>query len=154
MKTQRLAGVVLSALALSACAAAGGSSTASRTTFESYDDCFFARTLSDWRPLDPRNLLVFAAGRQPYHVQLATPSRSLNFEDAIGFYDRDGRICPYGGDAVVVNGLIPDRIPIASIRRLSEGELEALYAEFGIRRPAVIDAADAGTDAAAPESSN
>jgi hypothetical protein len=133
------------ALALGACASTNSSTSESSVVYQNFSDCFFSRTISDWRPLDSMNILVYAGGRQPYHVQLANPSQNLSFEDAIGFYDRDGRICPYGGDAVVVNGFVPDRIPIASIRRLSEGELEALFAEFGIRRPEIIEATESGT---------
>lgn len=122
-------------LALGACASTGGG----EGTFASANDCFFTRSISDWRPLDNRNLIVFTGRRSPYHVQLSTPTPRLRFQDAIAFTDRDGRICPYGGDAIVINGMMPDRITIASIRRLSEGELEDVYLQFGVRRPEIIE---------------
>jgi hypothetical protein len=128
-------------LALGACASTGGSEAefGSEPAFGSDNDCFLARLVSDWRPLDNRNLIVFAGRRNPYHVQLSRPTTRLRFQDAIAFTDRDGRICPYGGDAIVINGVMPDRITIASIRRLSEGDLENVYMQFGVRRPEIIE---------------
>lgn len=122
-------------LTLGACASTGGG----EATFASNDDCFFARAVTDWRPLDNRNLIVFTGRRSPYHVQLSMRSTSLRFRDQIAFTDRDGRICPYGGDSIVVNGAMPDRISIASIRRLTEGELEEVYLQFGVSRPEIIE---------------
>lgn len=123
-------------LTLGACASTG---TGSGPAFASDNDCFFARSVSDWRPLDNRNLIVFTSRRNPYHVQLSAPTTRLRSQDTIGFMDRDGRICPYGGDAIVINGIMPDRITIASIRRLDEGTLEEVYLQFGIRRPEIIE---------------
>lgn len=123
-------------LAAGGCASTGGGGTA----YQSYNDCIFARTITDWRPLDNMNLVVFSGIRQAYHVQLTMRSMSLRFEDMIAFTDRDGRICPYGGDSVVVNGALRERIPIASIRRLTEGQLEELYRSYGISEPEVIEA--------------
>ncbi|MDH3419908.1 MAG: DUF6491 family protein, partial [Gammaproteobacteria bacterium] len=139
MRTLNFVSGVIAALALTGCASTGGSDAAigREATFASDNDCFLARLVSDWRPLDNRNLLVFTGRRNPYHVQLSMPSTRLRAQDTIAFTDRDGRICPYGGDAVVINGFMPDRITIASIRRLSEGELEEVYLQFGIRRPAI-----------------
>jgi hypothetical protein len=126
-------------LAMGACATTTTGSGDSRTTYQSYDDCFFANSITDWRPLDNMNLLVFTGRRTPYHVQLSMRSMSLRFEDTIAFTDRDGRICPYGGDAIVVNGAIPNRISIASIQRLTESQLTDLYRSYGIRTPEVIE---------------
>ena len=122
--------------ALGACASTGGSSG---PAFGNDTDCFFARTVSDWRALDNRNLIVFTGRRNPYHVQLSTPATQLRSQETIAFTDRAGRICPYGGDSVVIGGMLPDRITISSIRRLSEGELEDVYLQFGIRRPEIIE---------------
>jgi hypothetical protein len=135
MRTLNVASGLVATLALTACAAPGGN----QATFGSDSDCFLARVVSDWRPLDNRNLIVFTGRRNPYHVELSMPSTRLRFQDTIAFTDRDGRICPYGGDAIVINGMMPNRITIASIRQLSEGELEEVYAQFGVRRPEIIE---------------
>jgi hypothetical protein len=119
------------------CAATGAAPNAASTT---YNDCIFARTLSDWRPLDNRNLILFGNGRRPYLVELVQPVPDLNFDVAIGVYDRDGSICPFGGDAIIVRGGgIPQSVSIRSMRRLTDEELDAVYVQFGIRPPEVVD---------------
>lgn len=123
-----------------------GSAAGGSPAFLTYDDCFFARAMSDWRPLDNRNLVVFTGARRAYHLQLASPSRGLRFDDTLAFTDRDGRICPFGGDAVVINGLMPDRIPIASIRRMDEGQLEDLYRTYNIAGPQIIEVPELGAE--------
>ena len=51
---------------------------------------------------------------------------------------------PYGGDDIIINnGFMRERIPIRSMRRLSDEELDEVYVRFGIRPPAVVDTEDA-----------
>lgn len=134
----RAATLAAAALVTGACATT--SSTQTQTTRSAGSDCFFASTLRDWRPLDDENLILFAQGRRPYHVELVRPATNLSHNVRLGIYDRDGSICAVGGDTIVIDGAIPDRIRIGSLRELDRGELDALYTEFGIRTPAVIDA--------------
>jgi hypothetical protein len=135
----------IAALTLGACASTGPTDGDAQGPYLNYDDCFFANTMTDWRPLDNMNLVVFTGIRRAYHVQLAMRSMNLRFEDTIAFTDRDGRICPFGGDSIVVNGAIRDRIPIASVRRLTEGE--ELYMSFGVTQPEVIEEAEPPAEA-------
>ncbi len=101
-----------------------------------YNHCFYANSVSDWKPLDNENLIIFAPGRRAHHVQLVRPSFNLRSTIGISFSDRDGRICPYGGDAIVIGGgVTPERINIRSIKRISDGELVYLYDQFDITRP-------------------
>jgi len=146
MKTFYTAFASIVVLALGASTGNAATDSKSRTGFMTGNDCFFARSITDWRPLDNRNLVVFTGVRRPYHVQLSMPANGLRFQDTIAFTDRDGRICAYGGDSVVVNGAIPERISIAAIRRLTEGQLEELYLSFGIKRPTVIETPEAAAD--------
>jgi hypothetical protein len=139
MRYAQLVAAMYCGLLLSACAAGNGAADTSRTSGpQVYSDCFFPGTITDWRALDNRNLVIYAAGRRPYHILLATPSMNLRFAQDIGLSDRDGRICPYGGDSIIVGGAVTDRIPIASIRRLTDEQLVDLLLEFGIRRPEII----------------
>jgi hypothetical protein len=133
---------------LGACASAPTGEATARPT--SSDDCFFASTLRDWRPLDNENLILFAIGRRPYHVELTRPAIGLSHDVMIGVYDRDGRICPYGGDAIVVDNGIPDRIPIRSMRLLTDEELDEVYVQFGVRGPAIIAVEEPEAEPAAP----
>jgi hypothetical protein len=127
---------VSSALLLSSCASIEAPRAGTPAV---YNDCFFARTLQDWRPLDDSNLILFAAGRRPYHVELVRPAMSLSFNDAIRIYDRDGNICPYGGDAIITDDFMPERIAIRSMRRLTDDELLEVYARFGVSAPPVVE---------------
>lgn len=141
--------VLVSAGLLGACATAPN---ASQSSSARASDCFFARSLRSWRYLDDRNLVVFA-GRQPHHVELVAPMPGLDRNIAIGLFDRDGLICP--GDAIVARNLLPDRVTIRSVRRISDDELEALYVQFGLEPAAVvelrpIDVEDEPTEAQAP----
>jgi len=132
---QKMGAFFVAVLALQGCA---GTAAVSGTR-ATYDDCFFASTLRDWRPLDDQNLILFANGRRPYHVELVRPAMALSFNVMIGVYDRDGRVCPYGGDAIIVDGFMPERIAIRSMRRLTDAQLDEVYVEFGISAPPVID---------------
>lgn len=114
------------------------SAAPAKTPTKTYNDCIFGRMLTDWRPLDKENLILFAGGHQAYHVVLAIPAMQLDFSVMIGVYDRDGRICPYGGDSIIVDGLMPERILIRSIQRLTDEQLDALYAQYGISQPKII----------------
>ena len=107
----RLSAAAIGAVILLAgCTSIESAGTGARTT---YNDCFFAVSLSDWRPLDNSNLILFATGRRPYHVELMRPAMSLSSNVEIGVYDRDGRICPFGGDAIIVDSIMPERITIS-----------------------------------------
>lgn len=144
MRFTRLFGTGLVAMLIAACATTTTGERAARAG----DDCMFAVSLRDWRPLDNENLILFQSGRQAYHVELFRPAIGLTRDIMIGVYDRDGRICPYGGDAIIVDGPMPDRIPIRAMRRVSENELDALYVEFGIRPPPVVDTESVDLDTA------
>jgi len=127
---------------VSVLAMSGACTSIERTSAEdvsSGDDCMVARTLRDWRPLDNQNLILFGSGRVPYHVELVRPAFGLTYDIMIGVYDRDGRICPYGGDAIILDGPMPERVSIRNMKRLNDAELERLYVEHGISPPPVMD---------------
>ena len=94
------------------------------------NDCFWANSIHNWKVIDDESLIVWSPSRScPYLVELAGRCLSIRFTEDLGFYDRDGRICPYGGDAVIVPGPTGDRCSIASIRRISPDELNILLAD-------------------------
>ena len=118
---------VLVIVGLASCATQDDSSA---TIPSGGDDCFWANSIHDWRAIDDQTLIVWSPSRScPYLVELARRCMSIRFTEDIGFYDRDGRICPYGGDAVIVPRDAGDRCSIASIKRLSPGDLEMLLAD-------------------------
>lgn len=88
-------------------------------------ECFWAESIYDWRTIDDEHLLVWSPSRHcAYLVAFAIPCHGLRFTDAIAFQDRDGRICPYGGDAVIVPGPGGGRCAIATITRMSAAEVD------------------------------
>lgn len=94
-------------------------------------DCILNRGVDDFDALDGSNLIIYGTGGRPYHVVLSTPSIGLEGEFAIGIYDDDGSICPFGGDRIIVDGIIQEVIPIRSIEELDKEALEALKLEYG-----------------------
>lgn len=92
-------------------------------------DCIFSRTISGWRVLDDETMLVWGPTRKrPYEVKLWHRAQGLKFENQIGFLDRnsDGQFCDYGGDSIVTTDMVPDRIPVRSVRRIDEAEANRL----------------------------
>jgi hypothetical protein len=93
-------------------------------------DCFWANNIHNWKTMDDQTLIVWSPNRScPYLVELSRRCLGIRFTEDLVFYDRDGRICPFGGDAVIVPGTAGDRCSIASIRKLSSEELEILLAD-------------------------
>ena len=96
------------------------------------DGCIFSSNINDWTVLDDQRLIVYAPSRKtPYVVELTRPAHGLGFEVQLGFedHDRDGRLCSFGGDSVVVSGTLRDRISIRNIRRVSPDDAKQLIVE-------------------------
>ena len=93
------------------------------------NQCIFFRRLRDWEPLNDTNLIVWTPSRNsPYHIQLAQHCRGLRFTVSLGFFSRDSNLCPFGGDAVVVDrgAGVPQRCSIARITKLTAEAVESL----------------------------
>jgi hypothetical protein len=126
-------------ITLAGCAtgSADDGSTARNSAGSPPSDCILGGNVRDYTPLDNRNLILYGTGNRPYHVVLATPAIDLEREFTIGVYDGDagfggiGQICPYGGDAIIIEGPITERIPIRSIERIDDVDVEALKVQFG-----------------------
>ena len=95
------------------------------------DECIINRGIRDFTALDNQNLILYGPGRRAYHVTLATPSLDLDHEISIGVYDTDGRLCSFGGDAIIVDGIIRERISIRRIVGLDDAALDALLVQYG-----------------------
>jgi hypothetical protein len=83
-------------------------------------DCIFIRSIDDWKDLDGYNLIIYAPTRaHAYHIELDRYCQSLHLADHIGISShQDGRLCSYGGDAILVRG---QRCPIGAIRPYKTG---------------------------------
>ena len=124
-------------LVLSALLAAGIPAAAADDAGDRYltdaNDCMFFRSIHNWKVIDDRNLIVWSPSRsQPYVVTLSFPLHGLRFRDAIAFEDhnRDGRLCGFGMDGIIVGGSFAQRSSIRGIKKLDGteiGPLEGLY---------------------------
>ena len=99
-------------------------------------DCILIRTIRDYTPLDDRNLLIWGPGKRGYLVTLIHSAFSLRSSFRLGFSSRDDRLCPYGGDAVVLGGLPNDKIRVRSISRVTKEQAEELLVRYGKKEPA------------------
>ena len=125
---------------LAAAGCAGTASTGGETALERSGgepaDCILSRSVRDYTGLDERNLILYGPGSRAYHVVLATPSFNLDGEWSIGVLDGggaggDGRICPFGGDRIIVDGPLVEQLSIRSIESIDDAGVEALKVRFG-----------------------
>jgi len=116
------------------------------------EDCVFFRTMRDWSAVDRERLVLYGIGNQTYLATLSFPSTELPFDYAIGFQDRDndGRICG-GFDSIVTRDGIPNRITIASVKRIDKADAKAFLEAVNPKRhkAKLVKSGDAGGDAAA-----
>jgi hypothetical protein len=124
--------VALLALMIQSCAGSAGRANelATERSVTVGTDCFFVSQARDFRNLDDRNLIVFAPRNQPFHVELASGCFGLRGSSIIALRSRTDRMCGFGGDAVVVDGALPERCPVLGVTRLDEDGLRLLLERF------------------------
>jgi len=99
-------------------------------------ECIFIETLYDWKALDASRLIVWAPSRKsPYLLVLDQPCSQMRFVDRIGFSDRDGRLCGFGRDAIIIPGSFPERCTIGAIHRLDEQTAKKLLDGSDFKKP-------------------
>jgi hypothetical protein len=115
--------------------------------------CTWFSSIDDWQRLDDSNLIVWVPGSEAYHVELSMPLFDLHSADAIAFIDhnRDGRLCGFGMDQVVVpHAPIFASSTIAGMTRLDEAGLARLAEQYrlklGKRAPKPITRQEHGAD--------
>lgn len=89
------------------------------------NDCMFFSSVSDWRVLNARNLIITGNRNERYQVTLSVPVHDLDFADAISFVDsnHDNRLCGFGRDAILIPGSVPERVTITGMRRIEDVKL-------------------------------
>jgi hypothetical protein len=100
-----------------------------------HNDCISQTTIRDYQVLDDSNLIVTAAVKRKYHVELSRRAFGLRSSWNIGFRSSTGSVCAGFGELIVDNGVRPERIRIASIRRLSPDDVDDLLIRFGKKEP-------------------
>jgi hypothetical protein len=124
-------------------------SAAAQVNIAGPEACVFIRTIFDWRAVDDERIIIreTAGDDHAYLVLLVSPSFNLHTADTIAFADGngDGRLCSFGGDAVLLPGTIGERRLISSIKRLTAAEVKALQgrAASPAAKPVVPAARDA-----------
>lgn len=137
--------VILTSSVLVACAGTGEAPDAASEDIDYRgSDCILIPTIRDYRTLDDRNLLIYGPAKRAYLVTLFRPSFELRSSFQLGFSSRDDRLCPYGGDAIVVGSLSREEIGIQSISRVSEEQVEQLLVRYGKKEPAEQQAPEPG----------
>ncbi|MGI9219758.1 MAG: DUF6491 family protein [Woeseiaceae bacterium] len=113
-------------------------------------DCISQGSIRDYRVLDDANLIVTERASRKYHVELSRRVYGFRASRSIGFESDSSRICGRFDDIVVDGSLGVERVPIASIRRLTPEQEEDLLIRFGIiepeykqpRRPVEVEGAE------------
>lgn len=95
-------------------------------------DCVFG-TVRDFSVLDDEAMLLYTTARnRAYYVEVTGVCPGLRSAFQIGFEDRDGRLCGFGADAVIIaGGAFSDRCPISRIHKLEDGEINMVLEHYG-----------------------
>ncbi len=130
-------GRILSA-ALCACVFLGGFISGCQSggqrdsgTLSNQGICINAMSLGDWQVQDDEHVLLWAESREwAYRLTLTRPLLGLRFEEIMSVIDtnRDGRICAFGGDAVLTRECSGVPVAIAAIDRLSIADTQTAAA--------------------------
>lgn len=102
--------------------------------------CVSSLSLSDWEFLDDSTLLVWTVSRRrAYRIELVRPMHDLRFEHLLRLADRnlDGRICPYGSDAILPGHPGEGPVSLASIEYLTAEQTTLLMAQRPHKRKQV-----------------
>lgn len=106
-------------------------------TVSSRSDCISKGSIRDYKVLDDANLIVSERSSRRYHVTLSRKVFGLRSMVGIGFDSTNSRICG-GFDSLIVNDTFgPEKVRIATVRRLTPEQEEDLLVRFGLREPAV-----------------
>ena len=99
-------------------------------------DCILISTIRDYTPLDDSNLLIYGPAKRAYFVTLVHSTFELRSSFRLQFSSRDGQLCPYGGDQIVVGSFGREAVGIRAISRVTEEQAEQLLIRYGRKEPA------------------
>jgi len=97
------------------------------SNFDKGRDCVFSRTIGNWAMLDNQRLILYAPTKsKPYYVKLSIRSHELKYVNAIAVHSKfDNRFCPYGGNALFIDG---SRYTIQAIKKIDPDMAKQLIA--------------------------
>ena len=105
------------------------------STSDRGSDCISQSSIRDYTVLDDANLIVSERPKRNYHVVLSRRAMGLRSDWRIGFSSVTNQICGGFSDVVTDGGFGPEKIRIASIRRLTPEQEEDLLIRFGRLEP-------------------
>jgi Family of unknown function (DUF6491) len=131
--------VATAMLMLAGCAASGGSAGEAGPVprqagpSSSAEECMFSTFVDDWAPVDDYTFILYGPGRHDAYLgRLAFPAIDMKLSLRMGVVDDDGngRICGQSMDSVrFQDPIIPGKIFIRSLKKITEEEAEILIAE-------------------------
>ena len=98
-------------------------------------DCISQGSIRDYTVLDDANLIVSAGPQRKYHMVLSRRAFGLRSTWQIAFSSNTSQVCGGFSDIIADDGFGPEKIRIASIRRLSPEDEEDLLVRFGKKEP-------------------
>lgn len=130
------AGLLIAAGVLISTAAAGAETKADAAAKKDTNACAWFSTIDDWQRLDDRNLIVWVSRKEAYHVQLSMPLFDLRSANEIAFIDqnRDGQLCGFGMDQVVVpHSPIFGSSTILGMTKVDDAAIERLAEQYKVK---------------------
>jgi uncharacterized protein DUF6491 len=131
--------LLFAAFAIGMTMGVGAHATAANTTSRNDNECVFARTIYDFKPLDRNKVVIWAPTRsKAYLLELSMPMPELKFANRVAFVDRnhDGMLCGYGMDRLIVADSSPGlRTPatIMGMKRLDDTDLAQLEQQYNVK---------------------
>ena len=98
-------------------------------------DCNLIRTIRDYTPLSRDSMLIHVSGKRSYFVRLFAPSLGLRSSFQLATKSRDDRLCPYGGDSIIVDRMPGGEARIQSISRVNPAQVEQILIHYGKKDP-------------------
>ena len=115
-------------------ASGDGRRAATAASLAPTNDCIFGRSVRDYSALDRSHLILRGPSRKRACLVTVTgASASLRTDWRIAFRTRDTRLCPRAGDTILVDDPVRRELRIASIREISERDVDTLMVRFGRR---------------------
>lgn len=128
--------IIITSCGLVACA--GGNEAPQQdpeAQVSSRSDCISTGSIRDYTVLDDANLIVTERASRKFHVVLSRGAFGLRSSSRIGFQSDTSRICGNFDNLVIDDGFGPEKIRIASVKRLTPETEEQLLIRFGKKEP-------------------
>jgi len=103
--------------------------------YQAGSDCISQGSIRDYTVLDDANLIISERPKRNFHVVLSRRAYGLRSSWRIGFSSPTSRICAGFSEIIADDGFGPEKIRIASIRRLTPEDEEELLVRFGKKEP-------------------